>query len=130
MEHVIHPFPPVWDKNCRILILGSFPSVKSRETGYFYGHPQNRFWRLLAALCGEATPQTVEQKKDRLYDGLESLTDYAAIFPKARLKHEWIKAGWHEFICEDFHFAYERTFDSQGEDLIIVHDAIHSLLYH
>lgn len=74
--------------------------------------------------------ETVEQKKDRLYDGLESLSDYAAIFPKARLKQEWIDAGWHEFICEDFHFAYERTYDSHGGDLIIIHDAVHSLLYH
>ncbi len=74
--------------------------------------------------------ETVEQKKDRLFDGLESLADYAIVFPKARLKQDWIDAGWHEFICEDFHFAYERTRDSQGYDLIIVHDAVHSLLYH
>ena len=39
-----HPFPPVYDENARVLILGSFPSVKSREQGFFYGHPQNRFW--------------------------------------------------------------------------------------
>ena len=41
--HLEHPFPPVFDPNSRILILGSFPSVKSREQGFFYGHPQNRF---------------------------------------------------------------------------------------
>ena len=46
-----------------ILVLGSFPSVKSRETGFFYGHPQNRFWKVTAAVCGEEVPQTVEEKK-------------------------------------------------------------------
>ena len=58
-----HTFPPVYNEHSRLLILGSFPSVASREQQFYYGHPQNRFWRLLAALCGEATPQTVEQKK-------------------------------------------------------------------
>ena len=47
---VTHPFAPVVDENCRTLILGSFPSVKSRENGFYYGHPQNRFWRMLAAV--------------------------------------------------------------------------------
>jgi len=60
---MLHPIPPVFDGQSEILILGSFPSVKSRETGFFYGHPQNRFWRVLAALCGEETPGTVVEKK-------------------------------------------------------------------
>ena len=60
---IVHPFPPLYDEHSGILILGSFPSVKSREQLFFYGHPQNRFWPLLAALCGEAAPNTVEQKK-------------------------------------------------------------------
>ena len=51
-----HNIPPVYDKNSRILILGSFPSVKSREAQFFYGHPQNRFWKVLADLCGEPVP--------------------------------------------------------------------------
>ena len=55
--------PPVFDKNSKILILGSFPSVKSRETEFFYGHPQNRFWKVLSALMNEETPQTVAEKK-------------------------------------------------------------------
>lgn len=63
---IIHPIPPVFDKNSRILILGSFPSVKSRETGFFYGHPQNRFWKVVSALFGEKTPCTVDEKKDLL----------------------------------------------------------------
>ena len=58
-----HPFPPLYDANSRVLILGSFPSVKSREQMFFYGHPQNRFWRVLPALFGEEVPQTVEEKK-------------------------------------------------------------------
>ena len=62
MEHVIHPFPPVWNKNCRILILGSFPSVKSRENQFYYGHPQNRFWRMLGAVYQTAPPETIEEK--------------------------------------------------------------------
>ena len=59
----MHPIPPVYRADSRILILGSFPSVKSRETGFFYGHPQNRFWKVTAAVCGEEVPQTVEEKK-------------------------------------------------------------------
>ena len=58
-----HPIPPLYGPDSEILILGSFPSVKSREAMFFYGHPQNRFWRILAALCGEAVPQTIEEKK-------------------------------------------------------------------
>ena len=61
-----HPIPPVCstDPDCppRILILGSFPSVKSRETAFFYGHPQNRFWHVMAGVLGEPTPATVLQK--------------------------------------------------------------------
>ena len=56
-----HPIPPVFDEHSRVLILGSFPSVKSREAAFFYGHPQNRFWRVIAAVTGDdpgETPQT------------------------------------------------------------------------
>ncbi len=63
---VRHPIAPVYDKHSTILILGSFPSVKSREQGFFYGHPQNRFWRVLAAVYGDEVPQTVEEKKEFL----------------------------------------------------------------
>ena len=61
-----HPIPPLYDENSEVLILGSFPSVKSREAAFFYGHPQNRFWRVLAALYGEAAPQTIAEKKEML----------------------------------------------------------------
>ena len=61
--HIVHPFGPLCDARSEILILGSLPSVKSREQNFFYGHPQNRFWPLLAALFGEKAPGTVEEKK-------------------------------------------------------------------
>ena len=59
---ITHPIPPVYDKCSEVLILGSFPSVKSREAAFFYGHPQNRFWQVLAAVCEESMPVTVEEK--------------------------------------------------------------------
>ena len=61
-----HPIPPFYDKNSKILILGSFPSVKSREQMFFYGHPQNRFWKVAAAVFEQDVPQNIEEKKDFL----------------------------------------------------------------
>lgn len=78
MERLIHTIPAVWDENSRILILGSFPSVKSRESEFFYGHKQNRFWPLLARLTGEETPITVKEKKDLLIKNHIALWDVAA----------------------------------------------------
>ena len=63
---VSHSFEPVYDKNSRVLILGSFPSVKSRENNFYYGHPQNRFWKLMANLLHAPVPETIEEKKDML----------------------------------------------------------------
>lgn len=60
---ICHPIPPVFDADSRILILGSFPSVKSRETGFYYGHPQNRFWKVLAAVFEDGIPRTIPEKK-------------------------------------------------------------------
>ena len=65
-ENVTHNFAPVWDEQSRILILGTFPSVKSRENHFYYGHPQNRFWKVLAALTDWEVPQTIEEKKAML----------------------------------------------------------------
>lgn len=65
-ERVTHPFEPIYDEQSKVLILGSFPSVKSREQAFFYGHPQNRFWKVIATLVGEETPVTVEQKRAML----------------------------------------------------------------
>ncbi|NLL51119.1 MAG: DNA-deoxyinosine glycosylase [Peptococcaceae bacterium] len=60
VEHTIAPF---FDANSRILILGTMPSPKSREAGFYYGHPQNRFWRVLAEVLAEKLPNTIEEKK-------------------------------------------------------------------
>ncbi len=60
---IIHPFPPLYSADSKTLILGSFPSVKSREQGFYYGHPQNRFWKVAAAVCGRPVPETVEEKR-------------------------------------------------------------------
>lgn len=75
MEQVFHNIPPVYDKNSKILILGSFPSVKSREAEFFYGHPQNRFWKVLAAVFEQDIPETVEEKKKLLLDNHIALWD-------------------------------------------------------
>lgn len=66
-EIIHHPFDALYDSNSRILILGSFPSVKSREESFFYAHPQNRFWKTTAAVVGEKVPVTVEEKKRFLH---------------------------------------------------------------
>lgn len=63
MEHVIHQIKPIFNSSSEILILGSFPSVKSREGQFFYHHPQNRFWKVLSAIFQETVPETIEQKK-------------------------------------------------------------------
>jgi hypoxanthine-DNA glycosylase len=62
-QRLEHEFPPVFHEDSRILILGSFPSVKSREQQFYYGHPQNRFWKVLAGLYQEAVPATLEEKR-------------------------------------------------------------------
>ncbi|MDY6285784.1 MAG: DNA-deoxyinosine glycosylase [Lachnospiraceae bacterium] len=62
-QQIIHPFPPFVREDARILILGSFPSVKSREQKFFYGHPQNRFWKVMAGVCGCPVPGTIDEKK-------------------------------------------------------------------
>ena len=66
-EHITHSFEPVYDENSRILILGTLPSVKSRENNFYYGHKQNRFWKLLAYLLDEPLPDTIEEKKHMLF---------------------------------------------------------------
>ena len=74
--------------------------------------------------------QVVMNKKRRLYAALIDLGNYADIYPKARLKEEWIRNGYREFICEDFHFAYLIQTTQSGEQIVTIEDAVHSLLYH
>lgn len=73
-----HPFPPLYDSNSRILILGSFPSIKSREGQFFYHHPQNRFWRVLAAVLDVPIPNTIAEKSAMLHEHHIALWDVIA----------------------------------------------------
>ena len=70
-----HPFPPFYNSNSNILVLGSFPSVKSREQMFFYGHPQNRFWKVTAAVFNNSVPDTIEEKKQFLAENRIALWD-------------------------------------------------------
>lgn len=73
-----HEFPPVWDKQSRILVLGSFPSVKSREEGFFYGHPRNRFWKVLSTVLSCPEPKSIDEKKKMLLTHGVALWDVIA----------------------------------------------------
>lgn len=73
-----HPFPPLYDKDSKILVLGSFPSVKSREQLFFYGHTQNRFWKVTAAVFGDDVPKSIEDKKAFLHKNHIALWDVIA----------------------------------------------------
>lgn len=75
---VTHGFEPVYDSHSRILVLGSFPSVKSRENSFYYGHPQNRFWKLMARLLKVPVPETIEEKKQMLLTHHIALWDVVA----------------------------------------------------
>ncbi|MCR4909066.1 MAG: DNA-deoxyinosine glycosylase [Lachnospiraceae bacterium] len=73
-----HPIPPLFDENSRVLILGSFPSVKSREAQFFYGHPQNRFWKVTSAVFKEPVPVSIPEKRDFLLRNHVALWDVIA----------------------------------------------------
>ncbi len=77
-KRINHPIPPLYDRDSRILILGSFPSVKSREAAFFYGHPQNRFWKLMAFLLSEKYPETVDERADMMHRNRIALWDTIA----------------------------------------------------
>ena len=77
-QRLTHPFGPLYDENSRVLILGSFPSVKSREQNFFYGHPQNRFWKVISAVFGQPVPQTIEDKKHLILSSGLALWDSIA----------------------------------------------------
>lgn len=78
LERIAHEFAPVYDKHSQILILGSFPSVKSRENQFYYGHPQNRFWKVLARIMEKEVPTTIEEKKNFLLDSHIAIWDVIA----------------------------------------------------
>ena len=77
-QHITHPIPPFFDDASTVLILGSFPSVKSRENGFFYGHPQNRFWKVLAAVAEQPMPESIDEKKALLASQHIALWDVIA----------------------------------------------------
>ena len=74
----VHPIPPLFDAHSEVLVLGSFPSVRSRAAGFFYGHPQNRFWRVTSQVFGAPLPQTVPEKKAFLLSHHIALWDVTA----------------------------------------------------
>ena len=77
-QGIAHPFAPVWDAQARALVLGTFPSVRSRENAFYYGHPQNRFWRMLAMLYAQPEPMTVAEKTTFLIQNRIALWDVLA----------------------------------------------------
>ena len=77
-QRAYHLIEPVYNKDSKILILGSFPSVKSREAMFFYHHPQNRFWKVLAGLFGEESPETIPERKQFLLGHNIALWDVIA----------------------------------------------------
>ena len=91
-EHIVHPIPPLYDADSRVLILGSFPSVKSREAAFFYGHPQNRFWRVL--FCNGTTASRLYERYLLPVTGMQavrlpSTSPANASFSLDRLAEQW-----------------------------------------
>lgn len=78
MQRLTHPFGPLYNDSSKVLILGSFPSVKSREQNFFYGHPQNRFWRVIASVFDQPVPQSIEEKKQLILSSGLALWDSIA----------------------------------------------------
>lgn len=72
---IVHPISPLYNEKSEILILGSFPSVRSREEGFFYGHPRNRFWSVMAKICNAPVPLSVEEKTSLILDHHFALWD-------------------------------------------------------
>lgn len=63
MERIVHPLEPIYNENSRVLVLGTMPSPKSREYGFYYSHPQNRFWRIISDLYGIPLPRNNDEKR-------------------------------------------------------------------
>ncbi|MGL4990523.1 MAG: DNA-deoxyinosine glycosylase [Sarcina sp.] len=78
MERITHTFKAIFDENSEVLILGTLPSVKSRETDFYYGHPQNRFWKVIARITSTENYNTIEEKKKMLLDNKIAIWDTIA----------------------------------------------------
>lgn len=86
------------------------------------------FYSISMALHPMLDEQTVLLKKERLYAAIRELSKYANIFPLARVRRSWIDEGFREMVCEDFHFAFDIVDTDNGETIVYVFDAVHSLL--
>lgn len=128
-EHVTHDFEPVYDEYSKVLILGTLPSVKSREAQFYYGHPQNRFWKVLGALFEENVPETIDEKKALLlahrvaiWDVVESCdiigssdssirnvtaADVAGLLQKTRIEKVYANGGLAKKLYDKF--LFEKT---------------------
>ena len=110
---IIHPIEPLFDNESRVLILGSFPSVKSRESMFFYGHPQNRFWKVISSLCNEEPPATVEEKKALLLKNHIAVWDVIASCDiegssDSSIKNVVANAAWNlNRLIEEWHVILE-----------------------
>ncbi len=74
-QTILHPLKPLYNQDSKILILGSFPSIKTREYGFFYGHPQNRFWPILEVLFNEELTRDIEQRREFILKNKIALYD-------------------------------------------------------
>ena len=93
LTHVKHEFDPIFDENSEILILGTLPSVKSREQNFYYGHPQNRFWKVIAALFEEPVPGKIREK------GFAVKTSYCAVGCDRRVRYCRFFRQFHQKCC-------------------------------
>ena len=93
-KHILHPIPPFYDKESKILILGSFPSVKSREQMFFYGHPQNRFWKVIASVFYDKEPDTVSEKKPVVDEFLQTrIAETVVLITKKQTKRSLARSS-------------------------------------
>lgn len=117
-----HTFDPVYDADSKILILGSFPSVKSRENNFFYGHPQNRFWKVMASVLDTEVPTTIEEKKEMLLSHHAAVWDVIASCSIQGSSDTSIK----DVVVNDFskileHSSVERIYVNGGKAYELYH---------
>lgn len=121
MDRFFHPFPPVYDRNSRILVLGTFPSIASRKNQFFYGHPQNRFWKVLSIILGAELPETVDEKKELLLSHGIALWDVL----KSCVIELSDDSSIREPVCNDF----SRIFETGGIHAVFTNGKKADLLY-
>ena len=103
--YITHTISPIFDEYSKILILGTMPSPKSREAGFYYSHPQNRFWKTIAEVLGKKEPVTIEEKKVLLYDNEIALWDVLASCKITGADDGSIK----DVVVNDFTMLFEKT---------------------